>query len=403
MLPLAELSTDILVLVLSYLPPADKAALSRVCKWLQRFAEPMLYADVRLNTRDPATNALQLHSLLLKFLAAPAIASHVKHFQTGSWRALNGNSQTLVISQLPNLVELGIGYDIASDIGALGQMFRRVLCSKKVPYGLSKFQHLKRVNLYVHMTRRDYPSYSRGVKHQLSHFLPYFYLPSIEDLRIIMPHDQENFPWPATPPYTQSLTSLSLKRSSASDVLLARILAVTPNLKCLEYGFICEDRPDRGPTSLCAEGLGKALAHVKATLERLTISVHFLRSFNYPTEAFPSRYGIKGRISLHDYKSLVMLEVPIAMLIGYRPTYQTRLAGQLPPRIRQLYLTEDTTHRASRWKSKVVLELLRGHLSQYREQTADLETLVLKLDRDEKLLDDFRSFCEGVNLTPKFI
>ena len=447
MVLLAQLSTEILLLVLSYLTPADKATISRVCKWLQHFAEPMLYADIRLKSRSwHPTHSRHLHHLLLKLLTAPALASNVKRLQTLGWRerrhlrgprypwlsnpkseticdlarnaanpgdedfwvneagvAGHGIYQTLIISQLPNLMELSIGYDSASDFESMGKLLLRVLFSEKATDGLSKFQHLKRVDLCVGMTHRDCSAQVRGVKYRLSHVLPFFYLPSIEDLRMVMPHDHEDFPWPATPPCTQSLTSLSLQRSSASEALLARILAVTPNLKCLEYRFICEGRPEQGPTSLCTEGLGKALAYVKATLEQLTISVHFSQWYDYQFADFPSRYGIKGRLSLHDYESLVMLEVPIAMFLGYRPTPQTRLTGQLPPRIRQLYLRGDMIRCANEWKSEAVLGLLRDHLSQYRAQPADLETLRLRLDWDDKFLDDFRNFCEEAHLTLKLV
>ena len=447
MVLLADLSTDIFLLVLSYLPPADKATISRVCKWLQRFAEPLLYADIHVKSRSWHPNhALRLHHLLLKILTAPALASNVKRFHTIGWRErrcrrgpthpwpskpsseiichlarsaanpgdeglwLNkagvaglGIYQTLIISQLPNLTELSIGYNSASSFEAVGKMLLRVLCSEKDTDGLSKFQHLKRVDLCVGLILRDCSAQVRGVKYRSSHLLPFFYLPSIEDLSMVMPHDHEDFPWPATPPCTQSLTSLSLQRSSASEALLARILAVTPNLKCLEYGFICEGSSEHGPTSLCAEGLGKALAHVKATLEQLRISVHFLQWYHYQSADFPSRYGIKGRLSLHDYESLVMLEVPIVMLLGFRPTPQTHLTGRLPPRIRQLYLRGDMIRSANKWKSEVVLGLLRDHLTQYRAQTADLETLGLKLDWDDKLLDDFRNICEEAHLTLKLV
>ena len=443
MVLLAELSTDVLLLVLSYLPPADKATISRACKWLQRFVEPLLYADIRLKSRSwHPDHALHLHPLLLKFLTAPALASHVKRFQTSSWsryqsgtrqhwlseprcevfynlarnaanpgdeelwankagHAGTGFYQTLMISQFPNLTELTVGYDVASNFESVGKLFLRVLCSEKATDGLSKFQHLKRVDLCVDITERDCSTRLRGIKHRLSHLLPLFYLPSIQDLRMIMPHDHRDFPWPAIPPCTQSLTSLSLQRSSASEALLARILAVTPNLKCLEYGFICEGKPEYGPSSLCAEGLGKALAHVKATLEQLTISIHSLQWYDYQSEDLHSRYGIKGRLSLHNYESLFMLEVPIALLLGHRPTPQTRLTGRLPPRIRQLYLRSDMIRCANERKGKAVLGLLRDHLSQYRAQTADLETLRLKLDCDDKSLDDFRNFREGVHLTLK--
>ena len=442
MVLLSELSTDILILVLSYLPPADKATVSRVCKWLQRFAEPMLYADIRLKCQDRYPDALHLQTLLLKLLAAPEIASCVKRFRTSPWRdhrylrgcnrlsdteiesvsdlarnaAIPGDEEvwvmkaksagpgfyrTLIISQLPNLTELIVGYHIDSDAETLGKMLLRVLRSEKSTDRLSKFQHLKRVDLCVNVSKIDRSSPLRDVKHRLSHLLPFFYLPSIEYLRMVMPDDPGTFQWPATPPCTQSLTSLSLERSSANGALLARILAVTPNLKSLECGFICEGTPVHGPTALCAEGLEKALAHVKATLEQLTISVRFLRWYDYQSEDSPPRYGIKGCLSLHELDSLVMLEVPVALLVGHSPTPQTRLTGRLPPRIRQLCLKGYTIRCANEWKGELILRLLHDHLSQYQAQPADLEILQLKFDWDEKSLDDFRKFCEAGQLNLK--
>ena len=440
-----DLSTEILLLVCAYLPAADKATISRVCKWLQQIAEPMLYADIQLRWNFPFSN-MPLHLLVLKISKPSVIASHVKRLQiTGSrsytfkdgprrdwlsdkdfeivsdlardvantgdedgWIAVaeQGNSdlyQAMLISRLPNLAQLTVGYDRVLNFRFVSKLFQRVLCSEKVIGGLSKFLHLKRVDLCVDMTVGDYLDQARGVRHQLSQLLPFFYLPSIQDLRIVMPHDTNGFSWPVTQPCTQSLTSLSLRRSNASEALLARILAVTPNLKCLDYDFISAEWPRYGPTSLCAEGLGKALAHVKATLEQLTVSVDFEQWIEYEYEDFSSQYSIKGCLSLHDYESLVILELPVALLLGHSPTPQTRLTGRLPPRIRQLYLRDDMVPCVIDWTVKVVVRLLRDHLSGYRAQTADLEILKLKLNWIDKSLDDFRDFCEDINLTLKLV
>ena len=426
---LAELSTDVLLVVLSYLPPADKATISRVCKWLQRFVEPVLYADVRLESRSPPTDAFHLHPhlLLLKFLAAPDLGPRVKRFQTSTWRddralcrrkydwfsdsqfeivsnlaknaatpgdeslwknnagdANHGIHQTLLIFQLPNLTELSVGYDIRSNFESVGKMLLYSLCFERAIDGLSKFQHLKRVDLCVNMNQRDCCTPLYEEKHRSPHLWSFFYLPSIEHLRMVMPYHIESFRWPVTQPCTKSLTSLSLKRSSASETLLARILAVTPNLKCLEYGFLCEERNYQGPTSLCAEGLGEALAHVKATLEQLTISVHCEWWYDNQSEDVLIRYGIKGCLSLHDFENLVMLEVPMALLLGHKPTPQTSLTGRIPPRIRQLCLKHGLTRYAKKWKCEVILGLLRDHLIHDRAQPVVFETLSLKFDRDDK-------------------
>ena len=445
---LTGLPTEILLLVCAYLPPADKATVSRVSKRLQHTVEPVLYADVHLKWIYPDFNNPP-KVLLLKFINSPAIASCVERFQTGGrenyrigqyprasrlsdlefeiisacartaantgheeqWvRNVAGGDtdlyQALVLSQLPNITHLTISYQPDLQFRYVSEMFRRVLCSDKPMDGLSGFHHLKRVDIYVDMTFQDLGRLV-GWQYELSDLLPFFYLPSIQDLRIVMPQDDESFSWPTTKPCSKSLTSLSLKRTNANVALLGRILAVTPHLKCLEYDFISATDSRSGPTSLCADGLGKALAHVRTTLEQLTISVHSPRSIGYGTEYFNTQVGTKGSLSLHDHESLVKLEVPIEVLLGKKPAPEIHLAGRLPPRIRRLYLTvEYSSSRTYAWWSKPTLELLGEYFSHYREHTADLETVGLMLDEGKAEWCSepqriFRKLCEEVHLTPE--
>lgn len=450
---LTGLPTEILLLVCAYLPPADKATVSRVRKRLQHIVEPVLYVDVQFKWIYPDFN-IPPKLLLLKFINFPAIASCVERLQTGgksnyrlgeypreSWlsdpefeiisacartaantgdeeqwvRNVAGGHrdlyQALVLSQLPNITHLTIGYQRDLQLQYVSKMFRRVLCSDKPMDGLSGFHHLKRVNIYVDMTFQDFTfqdfGRSVGRKYELSDLLPFFYLPSIQDLRILMPQDDESFSWPTTKPCSKSLTSLSLKRTNANVALLCEILAVTPHLKCLEYDFIYATNSRSGPTSLCADGLGKALAHVRTTLEQLTISVHFPRSTGYGFKDSNTQVGIKGSLSLHDHESLVKLEVPIEVLLGKTPAPEIHLAGRLPPRIRRLYLTaEYSSSRTYAWWSKPILELLGEYFSHYREHTADLETVGLMLDEEKAEWCSepqriFRKLCEEVHLTPE--
>lgn len=332
---LTGLPTEILLLVCAYLPLADKATVSRVRKRLQHIVEPVLYADVHQKWIYPDFN-IPPKLLLLKFINSPAIASCVERLQTGgernyrlgeypreSWlsdpefeiisacartaantgdeeqwvRNVAGGHrdlyQALVLSQLPNITHLTIGYQRDLQFQYVSKMFRRVLCSDKPMDGLSGFHHLKRVNIYVDMTFHDFGRLV-GRNYELSDLLPFFYLPSIQDLRIVMPQDDERFSWPTTEPCSKSLTSLSLRRTNANVASLGRILAVTPHLKCLDYDFIYATDSRSGPTSLCADGLGKALAHVRTTLEQLTISVHFPRSTGYGFDYFNTQLASRG-------------------------------------------------------------------------------------------------------------
>ena len=184
-------------------------------------------------------------------------------------------------------------------------------------------------------------------------------------------------------------------------MLLSRILAVNPNLKRLEHD-IC-DVGFHGPISLCAEDLGRALAHVKPTLEHLTISVWSYRSGGDPLGILSS---VKGSLSLHDYESLVMLEVPTVVLLGKARAPEICLASRLPPRMRRLYLNGDVALSENGLTSRLKWGPLFEHLSQYREQSPDLETLNLdcKLDReDEELQDEARNLFKELHLTPELV
>ena len=385
-------------------PQRNKATVSRVRKRLQHIVEPVLYTDVHLKWIYPDFN-IPLNLLLLKFIKCPVIASCVKRFQTGgkrnyrigqdpreSWlsdpefeiisacartaantgdeeqwvRGVAGGHmdlyQALVLSQLPKIMNLTIGYQHDLHFHYVSRMFRRVLCSDKPIDGLSRFHHLKQVDIYVDMTFQDLVRFM-GKTYELPDLLIFFYLPSIQDLRIVMPDDEGCFSWPTTKPCSKPLTSLSLKRSNANVALLGRILAVAPNLKCLEYDSISATNSRSGPTSLCADGLGKALAHVRTTLEQLTISVHFYWSTGYGIECSNTHFGTKGSLSLHDHESLVKLEVPVNVLLGQEPAPEIHLAGRLPPRIRRLYLRDEYsfcwTH-AGRRKGRLELRIAEG-------------------------------------------
>ena len=446
---LTALSTELLLLVCSHLSTTDKANVSRVCKRFQQTAEPSLYADIHLRRwRFPIPNT-PLHRLLASAVTAPALASHVKHFHiVSAWNiniwygsrrtwlsdedfekiftlarsaattgeeeqwaedAEDGNIdlfQALLISQFPNVTQLTIGIDGYSHFQYVSKMFERVLCSKKTLNGLSRFHHLKRVDICVDMATRTLETLN-VFNYNLTHLLPFFYLPSVRNLRIVMPNYTKDFQWPTTQPCTKSLTSLSFKGSDVSGASLARIMTVTPNLKSFDYSFICSTRFGNPPRYLCVDGLQKALAHVKTTLEQLTISVQYDPWFYTEFEEPSPSFGIRGSLSLHEHESLIRLEVPTVVLLGQSRTRNTHLAGRLPPRLLWFYLRDDMAlFQTYAWRSGVVLGILREYLSHCREHNADLQTLGLKLCGTENdwgcdLQGEFRSLCEGAHLTPE--
>lgn len=116
---LTELSTELLLLVCSYLCPMDKVNVLRVCKLLQQIAEPSLYADIHLRRcRFPISNH-SLHRLLASAVTVPAIASHVKRFHTVGPRNINvwyGSRQTWLSDQ-----DFGIISSLARSAATAGE------------------------------------------------------------------------------------------------------------------------------------------------------------------------------------------------------------------------------------------------------------------------------------------
>lgn len=285
-------------------------------------------------------------------------------------------------------------------------MFERVLCSEKAINGLSRFHHLKSVDICVDMATRNLEDLN-VFNYDLTYLLPFFYLPSIRDLRIVMPNYTQDFRWPTTQPCTKSLTSLSLKRSDVSVAFLARILAVTPSLKSLDYDFICSTSFGMVPRYLCADGLRKALAHVKTTLEQLTISVKFYPCRVAEWEEPGSCFGIRGSLSLHEHESLIRLEIPTVVLLGQSRTRNIDLAGCLPPRLLWFYLRDDMAlFQTYAWRSGVMIGILRECFQHHREHNGYLQTVGLKLcgsgnDWGPEIQGEFRRLCEGVHLTPE--
>ena len=244
MAQLTDLSNEILLLVWAFLPAVDKATISHVCKWLQHFAEPLLYANIRMVWKL-FSSRISIELLLLKILNAPALSYHVKQLaivgirksrfnnsqrrdclsdpnlevisnltrsvapigHEGVWEEMAARQDTdlyeaMVISQLSNLTQLTIGYGPFLNIKLVSDMFRRVLCSEKALEGLSGFFHLKQDDLRIDMTHKEFQL--NGLKNFVCLLLPFFYLPSIQELLMVMPYNGGDFTLPVTQPCTKS-------------------------------------------------------------------------------------------------------------------------------------------------------------------------------------------------------
>ena len=448
---LTDLSTELILLITSHLLATEKSTFARVSKRLHEIVNPLLYTDIY----DPSIPLLLRTVLRSDTLAnyihritfderdgIETIASGVRKlshkgfsdlltvmedlelYRSIAWiKPLTTQEywshmlvedqvtayQILLLSQLRNLTTLSLAYSYHTGITMLVTMFRSALRLNTSTTGLSSFNHHRKVDQYVDNPLGDLAMH-RGVSPGLHDVLPFSSSHAFQDLQTVMPKDCDHAPWPIDLPLASTLTKLCLKRSHANEEILGTLLAVTSNLKHLEYYYMCEIFPDDVDPSqyLDCAALKAALRHVKTTLECLHIAVQFYSWVDtWGMEPAPT-FGIKGILqSLGDFERIVDLEVPHVLLWGMDPRMTVSPAGNLPPNVRSLCLRDDMAQfEVYRWSSEAVLECLQEFVRECSRQHPDMKTLQLILsdsrkDWGEPSLAKFYYMCQGAGISPQ--
>ncbi|KAL9632063.1 MAG: hypothetical protein Q9164_005544 [Protoblastenia rupestris] len=253
----------------------------------------------------------------------------------------------LVLSILPNLRSLALGSHFVTCLnGLLGRLptlatttSRKASGDDDLPTG--PFASLQHVQL-----GRTGPNAVRSLLgSRSSDLIPFFYLPSLQDLVIELPRSHKHS-WPTLSerPPMKNLTHLTLPYCKANESTLEQILASKPPLKKLVYDYMCDEDVsfDRGyyfnlPT------FSQALSHIQATLESLTILLAHLAP-DVDTYACYEQGFFNGCLApLAGSQRLTYLEIPFLMLTGWNVVSRdTRpWAEMLPKSIQHLCLTDD--------------------------------------------------------------
>ena len=253
----------------------------------------------------------------------------------------------LVLSFFPNLRSLALGSHFVTHLnGFLGQLPTLATTTSRKGSGddilpTDPFASLQHVELG--MTGQDAVRSLLGSR--FSDLIPFFYLPSLQDLVIELPRSYR-YSWSTLSkrPPMKNLTHLTLPYCKANESALEQMLANEPPLKKLVYFYICDEDVDydRGyyfnlPT------FSRALSHIQATLESLTV---LLAHEAADVDTYPSyEQGFFNGclISLTDFQRLTHLEIPFVMLAGWDVVSRdTRpWAEMLPKSIQHLCLTDD--------------------------------------------------------------
>ena len=166
--------------------------------------------------------------------------------------------------------------------------------------------------------------------------------PSIKSLDLSLP--PSILYWPMLSTRSSRLTSLILAQSYLSEVGLSQLLTETPALQRLHYQKVVRSRDWKLPISekclFDCKFLLIALQEVQATLKDLVLSIKDNNTRNTPRP--PGWHCASGRLdSLHKFKNLKNLQLPISMLWGHDPEVCYKLADPLPTNLGSLHLTDE--------------------------------------------------------------
>ncbi|KAK7224498.1 hypothetical protein V2G26_012501 [Clonostachys chloroleuca] len=222
------------------------------------------------------------------------------------------------------------------------ELIGKVIQSKALGgFGLPRLEQLREVGYYKGCDK---------VRNKNNKIFPdvisLFYLPSLTSIEAWIPNPPV-FEWPAGEPNLDHLTSLDITRLSEDN--LAKILALTRNLKLLTWTWSCDETDDPGNTmELNFENIIERLSLVRGTLEELRIRLEILPSID---PDFKAELNVTGSLAgLAGFRELTYLEVPFISLAGFGDT-PLPIEDGVPPIVKTLALSDDLLlNDAVRWQ-----------------------------------------------------
>lgn len=186
---------------------------------------------------------------------------------------------------------------------------------------------------------------------------------------------------------------------------LKTMLVSTPNLEALECDFELEAKGYSGPpTYLDCERLRDSILPVRSTLRSLKLSLDFVAYVALEVDAggsdeYRDPWGIKGAMgSLTAFEKLDVLEVPIAVLLGWSADTDSMLSHILPPSLSTLVLRHDLdSFWAYEWNEHATV-LKAEEFLQYRTKTPISTSLSFIIKYSMSSLTEPESASETIRL-----
>ncbi|MCJ1399549.1 hypothetical protein MMC11_002751 [Xylographa trunciseda] len=431
----AELSLQIF----RYLGLKEFLALSSTHTFLRRITQPLMYREFHWVWETDRQREPPIYLLSRTLAERPDLGAHIEHLtlegqtqktilSTGKdalefqqadlsplkklvdelqvspseiWKQLLDDGAldafvALLLSRLPNLRSLGLGFDFQFKTPCTTAVLRNGLLLLRTEGARSQvtFKKLREVSLCQDKidANKKYlpprlPENSLGsnpsFKNEIEHLL---FSDPITTLTLWL-QDEPDLYWPERVPSSSNLTTLILHHSEVREHTLGLLLSQLQSLQVLEYHY--KGNTDRKPTRnrssyLNCAILSEALDQVKETLRRLEISARWYSNQGANVEE-QCNWGVMEHLkSFREYPHLQTLIVPLVILLGWSPaTSKVKLAEALPASLERFCLTDDLI-LFSGWEWMQVDYLARFHdyVHDWREHAPSLKHVSMRINGD---------------------
>ncbi|KAH6631858.1 hypothetical protein F5144DRAFT_629804 [Chaetomium tenue] len=386
---LLDCNEDVLRLILDYLSQGDLYKVCLVHPQLRYLAEAPLYSTVELyydeqkySTHHPIT------SLTRTVLRRPDLATLIRSLsclpgehtgeilkvqnipvcETDLKEALSFVEKTglpyrdtwmeelrldtldaylaILLSQLPRLRRLYLTHKFSQKTDLITLVLRSMLCDSHPKQPIPGISSTSLHQLQTVSLDRFPGHYLSPSSPNTENILPFFYLPSIQNL--YLPIDDPptpTLPWPTPQPPT-ALTLRTLSLYHLREAHLAALLTATPHLHTLNWQWRFDPDITTDPANTPTVNLHQLLPALTPLHSTLT-ALHIHASCLYTTQPFiPFPLSIHGTMApLTHLANLRTLTIPLVFVTGFAlplPTHHEHtLAHCLPPSLEALTLTDD--------------------------------------------------------------
>ncbi|KAL3444233.1 hypothetical protein BJX65DRAFT_297718 [Aspergillus insuetus] len=364
--PLLSCPADVLHLILEPLGQVDLAALCLTCADLAAIARPRLYSNIRLPwMRNGKSSAIVL--LLSTIVQRPELADliHTLH--------LSGNdiepSPTYNNTPSPRLQVTDTDVQsMVQCIQALNVLYRDLWIEglttgnmdAVVALLLCQLSELRYLHLEETFSRKSrfvvycvYPRLGIDIRdttdaRNTTDVLPFFYLPSIEDLTTSIDNPVVTLEWPAAH-QPKPLILRSLDVSMLREGHLGDLLSLTSNLKRLEWNWYYRpDLKDRWVTDVInLDNIAEDLSRAGGLTE---ITIHASADMSQAETEFPP-LTITGLGAFRRLDNLKRLQVPLPFLLGFQVGEQPgAMLSQVPPRSIEVLTMTNALYLQQEWE-----------------------------------------------------